>query len=118
MSTHYISRGDSGPSMAKQLLAPGGGPQPLSGTVYFHYWETLDGVTKKAGTSTVSKTCTVVNAANGDVRVDFLTSDFTTVGKRYIGKFEMVNGATRLTFSNLPNDFVHIEVTEDIADGA
>jgi len=117
-SVHIIKRGDNAPSLSDTIRDSNGAvPNLVGATVYFHYVETLDGVTPKTGATVNTKTVTIVSASSGDIRVDFTSAD-TATAKRYIGEYEVRNGVARETFPNAPYDWVEVLVVQDLADGA
>lgn len=115
-SLHIIKRGDNNPSLLFDLERSDSSVPNLTGaTVSFHYVETTNGITAKAGATVATKACTIVDAAGGTVRVDFTSAD-TAAAKRFIGEFEVRNGTARETFPNTPNDWVEILMPGDLAD--
>ena len=100
-TTFYIKQNDTKPSLSAQLLSDGSAVDLTGATVKFHMGDSVDSA------------ATVVDAATGNVRYDWVTADTETAGL-FRAEFEVTfSDGTVETF---PNDgYLLINITEEVA---
>ena len=100
-TTFYIKQGDTKPSLSAQLLSDGSAVDLTGATVKFHMGTIIDA------------TATIVDAATGNVRYDWVTADTETAGL-FRAEFEVTfSDGTVETF---PNDgYLLINIIEEVA---
>lgn len=107
MSTFFIKRNDTGPSIAGTLERPDGTAVDLTGaTIRFHMR------VKGSGTAKVDAAATIVSAAAGSVKYDWQSGDTDTAGF-FQAEWEVTySDGTIETFPNY--EFQEIQIFEDI----
>lgn len=106
--TFYIKQNDTSPSLQATLLDGDGTAVDLTGaTVTFHLRP------EAGGSAVVDASATVVTAASGIVRYDWIAADTATAGA-FHGEFEVTYSDSSVgTFPN--DDYIAVEITDDIA---
>lgn len=107
MSTFFIKRNDTGPSIQGTLERPNGTAVDLTGaTVRFH-------MRFKNGATKVDAAATIVTAASGIVKYPWIAADTDTAGY-YQAEWEVTYADSSVeTFPNY--EFQTVQVYEDVA---
>jgi hypothetical protein len=104
-----IKQGDTGPSLAANLVTPSQQPADLSGaSVLFHMRNA-----RSTTASVLTAAAVVVDAENGQVRYDWQTGD-TDVAGDFEAEFQVTYADN--TIETFPNSgYVNISIIEQIA---
>jgi len=106
--TFYVKQNDTSPSILATLKDAAGAAVSLAGaSVRLHM--------RKIGFTqvTVDQAATIVTAASGEVRYDWVAADTAAVGS-YEAEIEITNSDASI--ETFPNDgFIRVEITDDIA---
>tara|TARA_R110000823_G_scaffold58005_5_gene139922 strand:- start:994 stop:1317 length:324 start_codon:yes stop_codon:yes gene_type:complete len=106
--TFYVKQNDTSPSILATLKDAAGAAVSLAGaSVRLHM--------RKIGFAqvTVDQAATIVTAASGEVRYDWVAADTAAVGS-YEAEIEVTYGDGSI--ETFPNDgFIRVEITDDIA---
>jgi len=107
MSTFYMKQNDTQPRMLATLQDGDGTAINLTGASVRFHMRTL------GGSTVVDAAATIVTAASGLVRYDWVAADTDTVGS-YQAEFEVTYSDT--TIETFPNSgYIRVEITDDIA---
>ena len=106
--TFYIKQNDTGPAMLATLQDASGNAINLVGaSVRFHMRSVM------GGNPVVDAAATVVTAASGIVRYNWLSADTNTIGS-YQAEFEVTYADASV--ETFPNDsYIAVEIIDDIA---
>lgn len=111
-----IKRGDTLPNIRATLKLSDGTVQDLTTATAVNFvYAPRDGTTPDTSSPT-TRTATIVDAANGIVEYDWIAADTATVGE-FLAEFEVEFGTDRLTFPNGKDEYIHVHVVQDVADG-
>ena len=107
MSTFYMKQSDTQPRMLATLQDGDGAAINLTGASVRFHMRTL------GGSTVVDAAATIITAASGLVRYDWVAADTDTVGS-YQAEFEVTYPDT--TVETFPNSgYIRVEITDDIA---
>jgi len=107
MSNFYMKQNDTQPRMLATLQDGDGAAINLTGASVRFHMRTL------GGSTVVDAAATIITAASGLVRYDWVAADTDTVGS-YQAEFEVTYPDT--TVETFPNSgYIRVEITDDIA---
>lgn len=117
LDMYTVKRGDTLPALRRILKFDNGNVQDLSTAtaVNFIYSATDGGSPEQSGQ--VVRTANIVNSPGTDGLVEWtpIAADTAVVG-RFLGEFEVLFGADRLTFPNGEGQYIQFVVGQDVDD--